>query len=89
MNGRRIIASYGNSSQVLTIDLKPGAREAKLPDSVQLAVDGPRRLARTFGRICAEDELKIGSASSLRLIYYRRVTLVSATAANDMRAGAC
>ena len=37
VNGRRIIASYGNPSQVLTIDLKPGAREAKLPDSVQLA----------------------------------------------------
>jgi hypothetical protein len=45
VNGRRIIASYGDPSRVLTIDLKPGAREAKLPDSVQIAVDDPQRIA--------------------------------------------
>jgi hypothetical protein len=45
VNGRRIIASYGSPSQVLTIDLKPGAREAKLPDSIQIEVDNPQRAA--------------------------------------------
>jgi hypothetical protein len=50
VGGRRIIASYGDPARVLTIDLKPGAREAKLPDSVQVAVDDPQRIADEIQR---------------------------------------
>lgn len=45
VGGRRIIASYGDPSRVLTIDLKPSAREAKLPDSVQLGIEAPEAVA--------------------------------------------
>jgi hypothetical protein len=50
VNGRRIIASYSDPSQVLTIDLKRAAREAKLPDSVQIGVHDPQRLADEIQR---------------------------------------